>query len=363
MSKVNKFIGVMLFLVTLTVLGACGNNENKANGDAADNSDQTYELTINNWAASTHHYAYNVFEPWAEMVDEKTDGRVKVTLYHGSSLGKSTSVYQDVKGGLYDVGLIVANYFYDTGFFPYTIGNLPFAFKGPTEAANVLEKFAEKYAKEELSKDIVVMPTSATDGYDIFATKPIKEISDLKNLKMRVNGKSEIAFVEALGAVPVSLSIEDTYEALQKGTINTTFYTPIGAVGTKFYEPAPYVTKLAISVTPIIPIMNKDFYESLPEDLKQIFDEELNPALTELITDSYEKELEVSHEQLAENVKSRGEFIELTDDQLNEFRSYSPPAWEDWLKEAEKKGYNADEMLKELNSMLEEAGYEIPYQK
>ena len=361
MGKLKKALGVMFSLLALTILGACGSSNSK--GEAAGKSDETYELTVNNWAASTHHYAYNVFEPWAKMVEEKTDGRVKVTLYHGSSLGKSTSVYQDVKGGLYDVGLIVPNYFYDTDFFPYTIGNLPFAFEGPTEAANVLEKFVDKYGKGDLSKDVVVMPTSATDGYDIFSTKPVKEISDLKNTKMRVNGKSEIAFVEALGGVPVSLSIEDTYEALQKGTINTTFYTPIGAVGTKFDEPAPYITKLAISVTPITPIMNKDFYEGLPDDLKQIFDQELNPALTQLITDSYEKELEASHKTLAEEVKGRGEFIELSEDQLNDFRSYAEPAWEEWLKDAKSKGYDADAMLTDLNSLLEEAGYKIPYEK
>lgn len=362
MSKIKKIWGVMLLLGVLTILGACGGNES-SNGNNTGNSEQTYELTINNWTSSTHHYAYNAYEPWAKMVEEKTDGRVKVNIYHGSALGKSNSVYQDVKGGLYDVGLIVANYFYDTAFFPYTVGNLPFAFEGPTEAANVLEKFAEKYAKEDLSKDVIVMPTTATDGYDIFATTPIKQISDLKNLKMRVNGKSEIAFVQALGAVPVSLATEDTYEGLQKGTIDTAFYTPIGAVGLKFDEPAPYITKLAVSVTPVVPIMNKDFYNNLPDDLKEIFDTDLIPALTQLFTESYEKELETSHKELAENVKNRGEFIELTDDQLNEFRSYGEVAWEEWFKEAEKKGYNADEMLKDLNSMLEEAGYPIPYQK
>ena len=76
-----------------------------------------------------------------------------------------------------------------------------------------------------------------------------------------------------------------------------------------------------------------------------------------------EKELEASHKELAENVKDRGEFIELTDDQLNEFRSYGEAAWKEWLVDAESKGYNADEMLKDYNSMLEEAGYPIPYQK
>jgi TRAP-type C4-dicarboxylate transport system substrate-binding protein len=34
----------------------------------------------------------------------KTNGRDKVNVYHGGTLGGSGTVYQDVKGGLYDVG-------------------------------------------------------------------------------------------------------------------------------------------------------------------------------------------------------------------------------------------------------------------
>src|SRR5699024_3418125 len=95
-------------------------------------------------------------------------------------------------------------------------------------------------------KDVILMPATATDGYDLYSTTPIKKADDLKGLKMRVNGKSENAFVEALGGIPVSLSTEDTYEGLERGMIDTAFYTSIGAVGLRFHEPAPYVTKLAV---------------------------------------------------------------------------------------------------------------------
>ncbi|WP_017379055.1 TRAP transporter substrate-binding protein [Paenisporosarcina sp. TG-14] len=350
-----------LLLISILILSACGEDEstNESVNVSADKG-EVIELDINNWTSSTHHYAYNVFEPWKELVEEKTDGRVIVNIYHGSALGKSSTVYQDVSGGLYDLGLIVANYFYDTGFFPYTIGNLPFAFEGPEEAENILQEFGDKYAKKDLT-DIVVLGPTATDGYDLFSTKPIKSVADLEGLKMRVNGKSEIAFVKSLGGVPVSLATEDTYEGLQKNTIDTAFYTPIGAVGLKYYEPAPHITKLAVSVTPIIPIINKDFYESLPDDLKIIFDEELNPKLTELITASYETELQSSHKKLEELVSERGEFINLSDEDIENFKLLGEEAWTTWIKDANEKGYPGEEMAEYLFKLLEEAGYPIPY--
>ncbi|WP_019416244.1 TRAP transporter substrate-binding protein [Paenisporosarcina sp. TG20] len=359
--RIKFYMILSLLLMSIMILSACGEDEstNESKNVSADKV-EVIELDVNNWTSSTHHYAYNVFEPWKELVEEKTDGRVVVNIFHGSALGKSSTVYQDVSGGLYDVGLIVANYFYDTGFFPYTVGNLPFAFEGPEEAASILQEFGDKYAKDDLT-DIVVLGPTATDGYDLFSTKPIKSVADLKGLKMRVNGKSEIAFVQGLGGVPVSLATEDTYEGLQKSTIDTAFYTPIGAVGLKYFEPAPYITKLAVSVTPIIPIINKDFYDSLPADLKTIFDEELNPKLTELITASYETELESSHKELEEFVKERGEFITLSDEELENFRLLGEEAWTAWINDANDKGYPGEEMAQYLFELLEEAGYPIPY--
>lgn len=360
----KKGFFIFIFLLAGVLLSGCSGSNTGGSADTnkenESTSNEVIELNINNWAASTHHYAYNVYEPWKEIVEEKTDGRVKVNIYHGSSLGKSTSVYQDVSGGLYDVGLVIANYFYDTSFFPYTIGNLPFAFEGPTEAANVLQKFGEKYAHEDLS-DVIVMNATSTDGYDLFSTKPINKVEDLNKLKMRINGKSETEFVKSLGGVPVNITTEDTYEGLQKGNIETAFYTPIGAVGLKFFEPAPYITKLGVSVTPVIPIMNKEFYESLPDDLKTLFDEELNPKLTELFTESYETELEASYEELEKGVDGRGEMITLSDEEMAKFKPLAEGSWQAWIEDANAKGYDGEKMVEDLFSMLEEAGYPTPY--
>lgn len=160
-----------------------------------------------------------MYEPWKKYVEEKTNGRVKVNIYHGGTLGGSGSVYQDVKGGIYEVGLVVANYFYDMDFFPYTVGSLPFAFTSSESTHDVLGEFAAKYTKDKLT-DIVVMDATSPDAYDIFANKPIRSVDDLKKLKMRVNGKSEPAFVESLGGVPVSLVTEGIYEGLEKKTID-----------------------------------------------------------------------------------------------------------------------------------------------
>ena len=107
--------------------------------------------------------------------------------------------------------------------------------------------------------------------------------------------------------------------------------------------------------------MNKKFYEELPEDLKVIFDEELNPKLTELFTTSYEKELEASYEVLEKEVAKRGEVITLSEEEMGKFKVLAKDSWSAWIEDANKKGYPGEEMVEEFFSMLEEAGYPAPY--
>lgn len=318
-------------------------------------------MNVSNFNPSTHHYAYNVLDPWKKLVEEKSEGRIKVNLYHGGTLGKSSSVVEDVGGGLADVGLAVATYYYDTEFFPYTIGNLPFAFPDSASASKVLTAFGEKYAMDAYEDVHYLGYATSTDAYDLFSTKPIKSVKDLKGLKMRVQGKGDTEVVKNWGAVPVSLPLEEFYEAMQKGTLDTGFYTPIGAVGNKYYEVGPYITQMGITVTPLIPIMNNDFYDKLPDDLKKLFDEEFGPRLGELFTESYTKELETAYEKLKSEVDGKGEFITLSPEEMKEFRGSAKSVWEDWVKDANDMGYPGEEMMAEFKKMLEAEGLELPF--
>src|SRR5699024_7127712 len=249
----------------------------------------------------------------------------------------------------------------DTKFFPYTIGNLPFALNGPDAAMTVLQEFVEKYAIPELSQELKVLQTMATDSYDVFSTSPIRDVSDFEGKKVRINGKSERPFVEALGGTAVSIPVEDIYEGLDKGMMDVIFYTPIGGYSFKFYEPAPYFSLLAVAATPLTPVMSLDFYEGLPEDLQQLFDEELSPKLTSLFRDSYTNLLEDSHEGLKEAVADDGEFIELDDDTIGDIRQLSKKSWDAWIEDANEKGYDGEQMVKDYFDLLEKHGYETPY--
>ena len=178
---------------------------------------------------------------------------------------------------------------------------------------------------------------------------------------MRVQGKSDVPIVEAWEAIPVSIPLDETYEALQKGTLNTAFYSTIGVLGHKYYEVAPYMLKMGTTVTPVTPIMNKDFYNSLPEDLQKMFDEELGPKLSELLGETHKKELDAAYVELEKLLEGKGEIIELTSEEEDKFKASAKSIWEEWVTEANAKGHPGDQMMEDFKAMILEAGLELPF--
>ncbi|WP_158232564.1 TRAP transporter substrate-binding protein [Sporosarcina sp. P13] len=356
----TRLLGSLIVLTILLLSGCSSNANGELNDETNEKTNEVFELNVNNYTPSTHFFATEIFEPWKESVEEKTDGRVKVNVYHGGTLGDSKSVLQDVKGGVYEVATMLVPYFYDTEMFPFTIGNLPFAFPDSKSATTVLGKYADMYG-DEAFKDIVYMGMAATDAYEMFSVKPIKGMEDFKGKKVRIPSKGEASMIKAWGGVPVSMPTEEIYESLQKGVIDAAIYTTSGSISYKLFEVAPNLTKMGVTTTPLIAIMNKGFYEKLPEDIKQIFDDELSPQLANLVTESYTSLLDSSYKKYEEEVQGKGEIITLTADETNKLRAAAKSRWDEWTEEATKKGYPAEEMMEDFKQLRKDEGLDSPF--
>jgi TRAP-type C4-dicarboxylate transport system substrate-binding protein len=322
------------------------------------------QLDFGSWQPSTHHTAVNAFEPWKKIVEEKTSGRVKVNVYHGGVLGTSKAVLNDVKGGVYDVGIMVSSYYYDTPLFKLTIGNLPFAISSPTVGAKVMTEFLDIYAEDVFDKlNVKNMGIFLSDPYALISNKPIRRLEDVKGKKLRAAGKEWVQIAKDWGAVPVPMQLEEGYTSLERGMLDVMSATPGSAVAYKYYEPAPYVTVLGAPINTAAMLMNKTFYDKLPTDLKKLFDEELNPALVNLINKSYEDSVNEALEKMREifKAKGKGEVITLSPEEKARFVKPTEPQWAAWVTEANKRGYPGDAMMTDFKALLKKNGLAPPF--
>jgi|GEM_PF-2444766 len=358
-------IGSVLLAAVLIMAGCGGGGSMKDNGAASSNNGsnntKVFEININNTSPSTSSFAIGIYEPWKKLVEEKTGGRVQVNVYHGAALGSTNTVLKDVKGGVYDIGLIWTPYEVDSELFPLTIADLPFATTADVELNNkILNKYAEDYIAD-MSKEVIVLGLTASQSSYFIGKKPITSFEDLKDKKIRAVGKNEAETVKAWNAVPVSLPLEELYDSLQKGIIDIANTAASLAVDTYIYEVAPYLLNIPYKNVQMIPVINKKTYESIPADLKQLFDEELFPALVEYTLQTNINDSKTAVANFAKVVEGKGGLTEMPEEDVKKMKASVKPVWEEWVENANKKGYNGQEMLAKYQAALKEFGVELPF--
>lgn len=338
----------------LATAGCVDSGGGEGGGDGA-----TITMRINTGVPPSHHYAKNVWAPWVEMVDDETDGAVKVEIYDGDTLGSFGTALSDIQGGVYDGSFIIPEYFEDSDLFPYTIGPLPYSYPDIETGNEVLSKFVEKY-EDEMTADGVVMPAATlSDHYNIYSTKPIEKLDDLSGMQFRASSETNADLIKAWGAAPVQMTTGEVYQGLERGTIDATAYTNVGAIGFKFFEVAPYISMVEAYGTLVAPAISEQFLDNLPDDTRKIFDETLLPELGELALKTYGMEVDEANETLAG--EDGATIIEMSDEELAEFKEAAEPVWQNWIDDADARGHDGQEMVDTWMDLLEEAGGERPF--
>ncbi|MFC1861444.1 TRAP transporter substrate-binding protein [Chloroflexota bacterium] len=305
--------------------------------------------------------------PWAKKIEEATKGRVKVTEYPAQSLCKANEMVGAVAGGLADMSWVIHGFF--PGQFPLTsVMRLPFInlpdgkIEGRDAASSEMnsllvqelyETFPEVQA--EYSK-VKVIYLHATHPY-FLATRdrPVRNLEDLKGLKVRELGGPPTDMWKLLGANPMLVPMPGSYEAADKGVIDG-MGMPWGAIATfKLYEVFDYWTDVPTCVSNFAIIMNKEKWNSLPPDIqKAIMD--IGGKKGAVFAGNRSSGFGVKDEGLAMAKRDNQKFerISLDPGELERWKEIAgPPMWEKWVADMEAKGLPGQKIFDGALSLLE----------
>jgi len=232
---------------------------------------ETINLTYSNFFPPTHGHAIAGANMIKE-IEKRTNGRVKISYFPAGTLTKAPVCYDGVVKGISDIGQ--SCFAYTRGRFPLMEAvDLPFGYKSGKVATRVAYEFYKKMNPKEL-RDVKVLVIHAHGPGILAAKKDVNSLADIKGMKIRCTGLSS-KLAKYLGAAPVAMAQGAAYEALQKGVVEGTF-CPIEVLkGWKQGEVIDHVieTKALGYTTAMFVVMNKKKYESLPPDIKKVFDE------------------------------------------------------------------------------------------
>ena len=329
----------ILFFLTLTFLfGLLGVNQALA---------KTIKLRMAHFV-STKHPQHKVMAEWAKKIGELTEGRVNVKIFPGGALGKPPSQYGAAVKGIVDISFGLQSY--TPGRFPLSsFMDLPFLVDSAEEGSTVLWKVYKKYLQGEY-KDVKVLWMFVHGPGQIFTTKKeVKTLADLKGLMLSSSGSLIGKVVRKLGAVPVTTPITEFYESMERGITDGVTVPFEGMPPFRFHEVCKFGTVLNLYTTPFFVVMNKAKFESLPDDIKKIIDN--NSGLEWSVKAG--KAYDMAGKKGLALVKKTGMTInQISGADFEAWKTRANSIREDWLKEMASKGLPGEEVLKYAQGLI-----------
>lgn len=309
---------------------------------------ETYNFTYSTFFPPTHIQT-KVPEAWAKEIEEASKGQIKIKIFTGGSLTPAPQIYDGVVKGISDFGLSV--FAYSPGRFPVVSAvDNPLGFTNAFVATRVINELNRKFQPKELSDVHVCYLFAHGPGLLHTASKPIRKLEEVKGLKIRSTGTSQL-IVRALGAAPVAMSQGETYDALKKNIVDGTL-VPIEALeGFKQAEVLKYTTLNYSSAYTqgFFVAMNLNKWNSLPPNLQKIITDASKKY--EDITAKAWGDSDESGKQFA--LKLGHEFIELSKEEDAKFKEAMKPVFAEYIKGANDKGLDGETLFKTVQEMVE----------
>lgn len=289
---------------------------------------------------------YISVEHFAEILDQRTDGRLQVDIFPNSQVGDDNEMMDALQSG-----------------------NLEMTYPSTSPAATLVPELAVfdlPFLMPDREAAFAVMDSEPgqemLDGFDgtgikalYFSENGFRQLSttdtvvespeDVEGLNVRVlENDVQVDIWEELGANPNPLAFGEVFSALEQGVVDGQENPWSTILTSNFYEVQDNASETRHVYTPFITMMSQEFWDGLSEEDQQIVQEaaEQSGEYERVISEEYD---EWSKEQLAEEGM---EVTELDDEQIEAFEEATRPVYDEWTPRI------GEDLVSEVQSIAEE---------
>jgi len=244
------------------------------------------------------------FLAWAKAVEARTNGGLKVEVFHSAQLGKEEDILEQIRAGAnigqntdsarmgnYVPGIAVMN----GPYFAETLEDVAKLRKAPT-VIKWQQELAEKFGFKVVSFNWV-------QGYrHFFTNKAVKTPADLKGLRIRTPpAPIWQESIRSLGATPVAMAFGEMYPGLQQKAIDGVELVYNNIPGGKFYEVLKFANETKHIMLINFEVVSAKWFASLPPEYQRALTEECDKAGEATSKQIFKLEAEVE-----QDLKKRG---------------------------------------------------------
>ena len=310
--------------------------------------DKPIELRFSSWVGIAHGHHTGVMVPWAKMIEEKSGGRLKVTIFPGGTLGKAPDHWDLVKNGVADMGFGSPGY--TPGRFPLvSVAELPLLFKSGKGASQALWSLYDKHLQKEFAGVKMLWIWVHPPGHFHLAKKQVRVLEDMAGLKIRAGTPMLAAMVKGLGGTPVSIAAPDTYSALERGVVDGTVFPWEAIASFKLAEVLRHHAVVNLYASPLYTIMNQKKYDSLPPDLKKVIDDLSGAWGAEYTGAAWDRN---ENDGIAAAKKANATIYTVPAEERQRWGAKLKPVEDEWITTMEGKGLPGKQVLSDLREAI-----------
>ncbi|MHB9149707.1 MAG: TRAP transporter substrate-binding protein [Thermoleophilia bacterium] len=285
-------------------------------------------------------------DEWARLVNERTNGVVTVETFPGATLLGANDMYDGVQQGVADIGLGAPSY--DPGRFPLTSGvSLPVGFPDSVTASLTLWDLYNELKPAEYDGFKVITMFTTEPGY-LMTRKSVTSAADLKGMKLRAAGTG-VPVLEALGASPVGMPMNEVPEAVQTGLIDGTMTSREVLQDFKLAEQLKFVTNYPTVVVTFAAVMKQDAFDALPAPVQQVIND-LGREMAQWTGNYHDNENVGGALKWAQETQGL-QIVELADGEKAQWDAKLQPMVDAWITDMAAKGFDAQGFMDKLNEL------------
>jgi tripartite ATP-independent transporter DctP family solute receptor len=211
----------------------------------------------------------------ADVIAEKSGGKIKVKVFPNGTLGGEQQVAAAMQGGTVEISMMSPAQLVGT-VKEFVVLDFPFSFKNEAQADAVLDGPFGKRLMDYMPAKGWVGLGFMEQGFRSISNsrRAINKMEDIKGLKLRtILNPLYVEMLNILGANAVPMPFPELYSALETKTVDGQENPETSVDANKFYEVQKYFSGTRHIYNPQMVLASKKFWDTLSADEKKIFED------------------------------------------------------------------------------------------
>ncbi|MDR2089059.1 MAG: TRAP transporter substrate-binding protein DctP [Clostridiales Family XIII bacterium] len=368
MKALKKLVSVLFTVLVLCIVVACGNNtstpaesaEDSPAGDVAE-SDEVYDIVISYYSSESIPPGQAILNA-IEYAETESNGRLKFQAYFSGTYVSKADTMSALKTGTIDMAPVEATQVASVAVLNQIFNAL--IQSDVPDRAKVQEIYVKMIEENpELNEEMIKACNSfwlypfVLGGYNLHGNETVAAIDDIKGLKIEAHGQLG-AYINRLGGTAVELDSGDYYNGLKLGTVDSQLAHWAIVNNSQLNEVVKAHTVFGaedigsgLNVPCMGYLVNKDTWDGLPEDLRQIVKDAFMQA-AQFIIDS---DSEIYNKAIAVAKENNHEFVYIKGEDRKPWADAMQPILDEWFARCEDAGYDGKALYEKMLQYFEEA--------